>query len=378
MISYLDAAKSLTDTGIYTRGLKLYLEGMVVKNKDLELDFWREYEIKSKRENYIVKIPLLHLALSRSKFEKADIALNQVVNCDCQYFLEFGVCKHIVAVCASLEDEFKIRNTKEKKVEKISVIDNIFEAESEKKLRIFVNNLEYCLSKDVSPEQLGEYLGSGLRENIDTFLSAVEQTIDSKIGDYTVEKRLVRIATNGYLSREGGKVWQDFWFDRSEKLDKSNQINFFVASWENYLSGQIISQDYLKQSLPLLPNKLKKEILQKLRANFPETKKNWIDFIFIAQYKDWLDNNYRELESEYLIQACNLLPDRRDEFENILLENLRVWSDFLPVGEYKEVFELFNFWQDQIGRSEQFEEGLKYFKEHHKRRPKLLDMLSSF
>ena len=136
MFSYLDAAQKLVSREIYGRGIKYYLEGKVLKFDELVLDFWRLYQVSENHENAIIKLPLLHLALNQSKYEQADKALTEVCSCTCSYYQEYGPCKHIVAVCASIEQEFGLnkkpvvqnQNT-EKKVD--SLLQNIFEAETD-------------------------------------------------------------------------------------------------------------------------------------------------------------------------------------------------------------------------------------------------------
>jgi hypothetical protein len=80
MISYLEAIKPLVNPEIYNRGLKLYLEGRVLGYSELLLDYWRRYQVQGKHQVYTVDIPLIHLALDKSKHSQAGEALQQVVS----------------------------------------------------------------------------------------------------------------------------------------------------------------------------------------------------------------------------------------------------------------------------------------------------------
>ena len=109
MVSYLDSVRKLVDKSIYGRGLKTFLEGGVISFTDLTIDSWRKYQVKDTNTEVVV-IPLLHLVLSIQKWEQAENALKESAFCSCLYFKEFGTCKHIVAVCASIEQEFIQQN----------------------------------------------------------------------------------------------------------------------------------------------------------------------------------------------------------------------------------------------------------------------------
>ena len=127
MLSYLETVQKIAQTDVYNRGLKYYLDGKVLSHQDLVLDLWRKYKVSSNRI-YEVQIPLLHLALSPKKFDKADLALLESVSCECGYFQEFGICKHIVAVCGSLENEFNINLKKNKRRQTESLASNVFDS----------------------------------------------------------------------------------------------------------------------------------------------------------------------------------------------------------------------------------------------------------
>src|SRR6476469_3860675 len=109
MLSYLDTAKQVVDEAVYARGIRLYLEGRVGRHQDMLLDFWREYGMNEDHNRYVVRLPLLHLALNSSKWDRASQVLKEHASCECAYYQEYGLCKHVVAVCASLEKEFGIK-----------------------------------------------------------------------------------------------------------------------------------------------------------------------------------------------------------------------------------------------------------------------------
>ncbi|MFM6249908.1 MAG: hypothetical protein ACKPEQ_12295, partial [Dolichospermum sp.] len=74
MLSYLKSVQKLIHPSIYQRGIKLYLDGSIVGFEELTLDYWRIYKVIGTDE-YLIKIPLLHLALDRQKFDQSSQAL---------------------------------------------------------------------------------------------------------------------------------------------------------------------------------------------------------------------------------------------------------------------------------------------------------------
>lgn len=384
MFSYTSIAKQFQDPEVFSYGQKLYLDGAIVSKKNLILDFWREYEVVSENKLYKVRLPLLHLALDRIKFDNAFAAASEVVSCECEYFFQNGFCKHLAAVFVSLDKEFGF-DKKNKKIEDKVVLENIFQVEGEKQNREFRADFEYCLNTDfLTGSEINNKLGKlvakiGLYpEKYVDFLKSITPKINKIIGDYTAEKKLIKIIANGLLLKNGGQKWFDFWMGFVKRLDEVNQVNLWVSLWKICLIGVCKNfEESFISSLKALNVDLKRQVLEELKKEFSTNEDNWIKFIFAAEYKEWLSKNIEQLGHNYLILTCKILPEDREKIENLILGHAKLWADFLQVGDYKEVIDFFKTWSKEIGKSEQYEDAKKHFLEVNRKRKKLVKLLET-
>ena len=264
MFSYLDTIKKLVNESTYQRGLKYYLEGKVVNFENLILDFWRKYKVVGSGE-YLVKIPILHLALNSKKFAQSSQALEQIINCTCPYFCDYNkTCKHIVATCASLENEFglnlkKTKNQIEHKIEtknlKSNIFEAIFEAEKDKQIKQFQYNWEdYLTSSKGNYNQYFPFLEEFVRattkapEEYEDFLEDWKLEIIKELRDYEKEKKIIQIIPVSILV--GKELWWNFWQKLLLEKNFSSQswLKLNESLWKIYISKAVVevSQQILK------------------------------------------------------------------------------------------------------------------------------------
>jgi hypothetical protein len=375
MFSYLEVVQKVVDSSSYSRGIKLYLEGKVSKPKELLLDFWREYEVLG-HENYIVRVPVLHFALTKNKWDRAGEVLQQFSHCQCAFFEEYGVCKHIVGVCASLEHEFGEKpETVEAKKEVGSILDRVFEVEVGKRARVWEDKLENYFSKSYSGalNWVDEIVLKVEKEpDIYTeFLGFLKSKAQDATRDYMKEKRLVRLIQESLVL--GGMVWWNLWEPFILNFESQYQVDLATDLWRMQQAG--IAKAYepqLKNFLQNLTAEQKDEVLQRLQTTFVHNQSIWINFVITSKYTQWLEQHLDRLDPLTLIQVCLLMPEQREEVEVKILTQLKLWGDFLQTGDYNQVIEVFHTWRDLLGRSEFYEQALKYFKEHHGKKKKLI------
>jgi hypothetical protein len=380
MLSYLKSVKSIVNQGVYNRGIRLYLDGSVSKPTSMVLDNWRKYTVNGSMD-YIIKFPVLHLTLDQNKFDKAGEVINEVATCECEYYYSYGTCKHIVAVCASIDKEFDVDtriafNTE--KVDQSSVLDNIFEAEKVKKHRKWYEVIEMYLSR----EHLNYYYLDEISKTLadepldhDDFLLGLHKIIEAVMGDYSKEKLLIKIILESVLV--GKKVWWDFWFPFLLRLDERNQTRLFVGLWKiRWLSGAKSYRDELDRILISMKNKEKRMIFDQLKIEFENQREIWLEYCFVAKFYSWLEENIDSLDPIYLVKMCLSLPENHEAYEYKILNQVKVWADFLQVGKYQEIIDFFEYWQQSLGRSEIYEEAVKYFRTTHPKKKKLLNSIS--
>lgn len=376
MISYLETAKKTCPIEIYNRGLKSYLEGKVISYKDMILDFWRCYKVEDKQEVYLIQIPLLHLALSDKKTDLADKALVESSSCTCAYFQEFGICKHITAVCASLENEFSINLKKQKKSKPdltSAVFDSILEVSAEKKVKQFLISLEDFLELGYNNTKFLKSFILDFKNNpkYKQTLDKIQAFILEKMEYYEYEKKVLKLVQPSLIL--DAKNWWKIWHKTMLKFSKQNQLVFFSQVWNSYLAGNLQDvKDQFKISLKSLKEEDKQDVFEFLKQQYEEEPSNWLDFVLMAEMQTWLEDNLNLLDPLFLLKAIEFFPDIREKAETHLLEQVKIWSDFLETGQnYQELAEVFKIWQNKLGGSTYCQEALEYIKQNHPKKKKL-------
>lgn len=380
MLSYLKVVQKLVEPEIYNRGIKLYLDGKVLGYKELVLDYWRRYEVQGRTDLYTIDIPLLHLALDKSKYDKIDQALAQVVRSTSPYFVEFGVDSQIVAVCAALDQEFKvekIKNSGQTKKVAEGVWDKILQAEGSKKEREWVSALEKIIYNGFSEQtkqfkDLKEMLAY-IVENKAPFPPSFNEIFTSVVGDYLPEKNLLKLFTHPFFLSKGGLVWWSLIQPFFERMDIDNQIKLVEELWKNYLAGNTIKfETELLIYLKSLSLEQKNQVLESLRKSYNTEPNYWISFALQSKNMNWLDENIDQLDCRYLILAAEVLPDSREMIEQKIVKQIQIWSNFLQSGEYEEILNILKLWKDKLGRSDYYEDILGYIRANHPKKIKLI------
>jgi uncharacterized Zn finger protein len=374
MLSYLEASKNLVPIEIYQRGIKYYLEGNVLGFEDLILDYWRLYKVKGKN-TYEIKIPILHLTINPDKFNKADIALEQSSSCDCPYFIEYGLCKHIVAVCASLEKEF---NDPQKKLNQKTVLDSIFEASEKKIKQEFLSKLDIFMnsSKSQNLTWLEKFIiESKNKENYKEFLSDLQPKFINYLDTFEHEQKMMQILP---ISMQfGGFSWWQVWKSVITKFLPQNQVKIYISLWRMNLANLFLDfkADFI-DNIRNLEENIKLEIIFKLKEDFSNLPEYYISFGIKSQCSTWLKSNLEFFDPLKLLEIVEFKSDWQDEIERLIFRQIQIWSDFLTSNsDYREILETIDKWQKVLGRSDLFEDAIKYLKQNHNKKRRFLSQL---
>jgi|GEM_PF-1229352 len=399
MFSYLKLVEDCLDPYLYKQGLKYYLEGSIVSEERLWLDNWYKFEVLDRQSLYTVKIPILHLALSRKKFSKAKQALSQVVSCNCSYFDDLGCCSHIVAVLAKLENDFfpKNKNPKKERGQEASqdykpstagfsesIFDKMIEVDTAKKLQQYEFDLDYCLTRDLSSLQVEiklKYFWKDFNQDPGLFVSALEAQklkIEEILNDYTAEKRLIKIFCVGLKITQGNYYWWKFWSQFLVCLDSQNQAVLWAKLWKMSLIKITDSfKPELEQTLKGLSEDLKLEILSNLKQEFTRDPDSWINFCFVAECQAWILKNLDRLDNQRMVEAALMFPEKREQIEFKITKDIKNWIDFLTPASYEDLLKSLAYWKQNLGDSDCFQSVLKYIQENHPKKRKLLARLES-
>lgn len=380
LLSYLQAVQTLVAPSIYNRGLRFYLEGRVGSYREMDLDFWREYKLLD-QETYLVRLPQLHLALSRHKWDKATEVLKQHASCECEYFREFQVCKHIVAVCAALEQEAGPKTqTKIPQTEVDSLLDKVFAVEMDRKSRVWAEKSDNFFARpNMDTRGWLEDMAHTVAKNPTLYSELFTHLRNLAVAaqrDYEQEKRL-----SGFISeilRSGFSIWWQFWQDTLGSLEPTYLKEILLDLWRRYQAGvQLEFLDQFQAYLQKLPTNDKHWILDKLRQHYDTERRVWVEFVFAAQMYDWLLGNLSDLDPNTLVRAALLMPEQREDIEQRLLHQVKIWVDFLQSGDYDPLVQVFHAWRDRLGQSTFYDEAVKYARLIHPKKKKLLRQIAS-
>lgn len=381
MISYLRAVENLVDKPIYGRGVKTFLEGGIISYVDLTLDAWRKYQVKDTNTEVVV-MPLLHLALNIQKWNQADQVIKESAFCSCQYFKEFGTCKHIVAVCASLEQEFiQPKNTKAGKQEIQNSLDTLFRLNDDKQQREWLNKFyqyfersRYNLFPWIS-QVVRATSGDTDRQIFTEFWFGLREITKTATLDFDQEKKLINLITDSLIT--GSSVWYEFWLEIFPSLHPHNLVKVITSLW---FQGYTLKHDFQDDLTYYIQNSkassngtlhnLSENILTELEQ-YPNSEKLKVEFALQVKDKDWLEKNMRNLDPLNLINMAINFPDLLESIELALTGILKVWSDFLTPQGTDELVEVMKTWRNKLGDTMEYQEMKHYLKQSYPKRKKL-------
>jgi hypothetical protein len=381
-MSYFSYSKSIqkeVPKSIFDLGIKLYLEGKILNYSKLSLENWRDYKVLD-MDVYFVRMPIIHFLLPKSDYQKTSEVLNQFVVCQCLYFKDFGLCKHVVAVCHSLEKEFFEVDKGQSKVQKpmdLSILDNVFVVEQKSKQTKLSASLDtYFAQSNLNNTFWWEQFIFDYQKNYldyGEFQTSLPKYFDSKLVDFDNEKKVFNLAIISL--RLDGIRWWKFWCELLPSFGSKNQLKFWSEVWK--MRFAVLTRLYdnlINSTVRNLPDESKGQILEQLKLDFENKSEIWLDFVISSIYRSFLSKNLDYFDPETLIDICYLLPEDREQIETRILDKIRVWSDFLPVGEYYELQRLLTKWKT-LGYSDYLDEAIKYITVQHKKKPKLMSFI---
>jgi hypothetical protein len=338
------------------------------------------YEIEG-QDVYLVKMPLLHLALDRKKFTKASQALVESAVCNCEYFTSYGICKHIVAICGSLEQEFGLELKRAKLTFEVqdeqSGLSKIFNVDEEKQERVLLQSLEeYLIKPDY--RNLKAYLDQSSYEDDGTEPQEVFPELfkftKKSLAKFEHEVSLQPLIVQQIILK--GKFWWRWWQLLWSEIGIEKQRKLWFDLYLAYQHGLLIQiGDEFIDTYQNFDREMKNYLFKKLRNEFPEHPKKWIDFAMNAEYWEGVAEYLDQLDPILLIKIALRWPEQQEEIEQLLVSRVRPYLEFLPTGEYEELIEIFTEWQTQLGRSVYFEEVIKLAKDLHPKKRGLLKKL---
>jgi hypothetical protein len=420
--SYLKAIQTKTTESVFAAGVKYYLYKKIRSKEVLLLPHWRVYQVKGQKIEYAVVVPVAHLLRPIPRIEILADILEETCTCECPYFNEYGVCKHIVAVCNDIDNEFELdharQHIKQSKDQMIAtdVFEKIFGVQQSKrrteyKDQLFKPNAPSFLTREMVYELEDETQKSkffrdfshpewedfsllfsqkideitiNLKEQIINFdqslFHLIWSNLTSRIGYYSEEKQIF-VLVDKTSSFWRYPVWLWLILVITPHLDLEVQMQIHNLLYKQSFMG-LASSFWTSLYLKYLENQLlDSELAEKLLHNLDETfgvgAEICLYFAYTTGQVDWLRQHIEELNNEYLIKCIKLMPDELEYLDNILKERVMVWLNYLKSdqSDYQKLSTTLHLWYEYFGFSEGLSEVLKTLKVSHAKKKNLLKLL---
>jgi hypothetical protein len=390
MFAYLDLCAKLTDTAIVKRGQKLFLDGRVSLDKELTLDYWRQYKVVEQNVTYIINFPLIHLLLSKNKWKQAWECINELVTCQCEYWQEYGTCRHICGVCAHIDSELSNfnsgksatgSNSSHKTVNPFSsLLEQVESANTEREVRQWLENWDILLTG--KEWHAGSRWLSAMTHSISqneeaytTLWPELRAKLENQLKDFDKEKALCKILPkvllyDGHLwwKQLEPIIWQISWHNQ-----KQLWITLFL--WrEEVQINRIYKIVFGKLAVKLTP--LKKLELLELLTEKGNTFETLIRFGIDVEYIQWLHNNLNRFDPQTLFEVFELIPDEIEKIDKLLLEQVKTWSLMAGNEGKEEVINIMQEWKRLLGWTDCLWLAVQYLRENHPKSRKLQKALT--
>ena len=385
-------------------GQKLYLDGKVSKIEEI-ITNWYTYTVKdpqaqlqSSHKSVYTTCPKLHILTKMDKTIELYTQFMKLSKCNCHYFSHYGYCHHIISVMFSMDDEYR----KEYDTSKISRInfqttpnsnslwDQITNVDKESSINNYRNSLKAFYEHNWSSTQIIKHLSS-LTKDMERYQELVDYynnkaTIAST--DYSLQKKLIKLITNPYLGSYKPEKWLLIHLEFADNIHPNNQEDLLKVLFVNYFSGVYSGTTKPKELLKTLQqysSRVGEDVLETIAESFYLASKSgsnsysdWIDFCKITLFLDPLINSLDKLDPLTLLSIAGQLPEQQDLIDIKISNQVRIWSDFMPVGEYSELLEVLDKWQTILGRTDNFTDTVKYIIDFHRKKSSLVKELKEY
>jgi len=417
-ITYSEAAKTKTSEAVYARGIKYYLYQKIKSQQDLLLPFWRIYEVKGEHENYFVRFPIAHKLTQISTLDKLANILETHASCNCPYAIEYGICKHIVAVCSDVDNEFfepqkdfKLKNDAKEigKLQNISILENIFGIEQVKKQAQFLNYLfklntpsyltrEMVLEIEKETQLVSDLAGKlivdhgfqnglemlieefGQKPDTFTLINKILEKIEPKLGFYKEEKDIfILIEKTVYFWQNPSFLYLAiFWMPHISIINSSKIIYLLFKLSFTILENSRWAKTFVEYlGSGSLSQELIQAVIDSLEQDFGGDAPITAAFAIQTRFTAFLDKNLETLQNPVLLNIIDILPDSHEQIDQILRDRARAWVDYLPTNtqSYTELSTFLHTWATNLGSSEYLQEVLSHVQQIHHKKKALLALL---
>lgn len=379
MFSYLNYLNKQIDTSIIKRGQKIFLDGGVQKLINLPISGWQKTQVIDNNHSYSTIFPLTHQLLSRENWDKTYNLWQELSKCNCHYFLEAGVCRHLVAIASKLDWELQQEVIKaEIFSDEVSFIDLYNQVNSTQIINNLLNQFDGLIISSYNPRQISllSRITSSLR-NLDNesqinFFDDLNLIIRKHIKLYEEEKKIIKIVLD--TIKIDPSFWWGFWKDKIALITEYGWIClvkeiFGVYIDTGYNQFKEVNRGILSQITVNCDQVIKDKILNEyqITKNKINTKAETFQKIYefaiaIGNHK-WLLDNLELIDPEKLIALIKILPSQyRDKIDKNIKSQLIQWMAFVTNNQKEEILQLLILWRDSGEISEYWYETIDCIK----------------
>ncbi len=379
MFSYLDQLNNYIDASIIKRGQKIFLDGGVQKLTNLAIAGWQKTKVTDGVHNYAVIIPLTHQLLNRENWDKTYIIWQELSKCNCPYFQEAGICRHLAAVASKLDWEIQQQVVRSDiSVGQVSFINLYNQVNSTQIVNNLLNQFDGLIASSYNPGQLSllSRITTSLRELDDggkiKFFDDLGVIIQRHLKIYESEKKVIKIILD--TIKIDPSFWWALWKAKIGLISEYNWLYLVKEIFEvrvdsGYSQFKKINEDILNQitsnSDQLTKDKILNEyqILKSRTSTRAEIFQKLYQFSVTISNYSWLLSNLESIDPEKLINLIKILPSQhRDQIDKNIKNQLLQWVAFIPNNQKEEVLKLLILWRDSGEISEYWYETIDYIK----------------
>ena len=375
MFSYLKLLQEHVDSSIIKRGQKIFLDGGVQKLLNLEIDGWQEARVTDAAYSYNVIVPLTHQLLSRDNWNKTFDIWQKLTRCQCPYYQEAGICRHILSVASKIDWELQQQITKfEFEDVGTSFIDIFEQVNSTQSVNNLLNQFDQLLISSFNPRQLTllARLSSTLKDmdnlSQQKFFDGLTPLIQTSLKQYESEKKVIRIILD--TLKINPEFWWQMWGKFISQISEYNWTKFLYELFELRLeAGYRQFHPYYQKILKEITNQstqiTKDKIIEKysIKSSKLDIFEKLYQLAVAINNHKWLAANLEKLDPEKLIKLILVLPiESRDMIDRNIKTQLIQWAAFLPSNQKDEVLNILLKWRDVGEVSEYWYETIIYIK----------------
>jgi hypothetical protein len=202
----------------------------------------------------------------------------------------------------------------------------------------------------------------------------VKKLLRERLEEYESEGRVLELLVP--TLRLDYVNWWTVWSELVLEFTWQRQVKAGKQIWQMWMAEALQGLDSeVKGLVRKLSKQVQQTVREHLRADFAENPEVWLEWAITTQDWEFFEENLEVLDPQTLLRYAAANPDRREELETLIKEQIKVWVDFLPTGEYQELVDTVQQWRRILGQGEALEDVLDYIKSLHGKKTKLMQKL---